>query len=103
MNTTESRREFEEQAEKAGYTLSNMPSKLMIDFAFDMWQAARERQKKIHCTCGNPSQHVTGWHSNLCWDCRQPIKGINPPASEKPAPAGLNDLEQLRQSASEKI
>jgi len=44
MNTTESRREFEEQAEKFGYILSNMPSKMMIDFAFDMWQAARERQ-----------------------------------------------------------
>jgi len=54
--TTESRREFEEQAEKFGYILSNMPSKMMIDFAFDMWQAARDRQDedkcKSKCVCG---------------------------------------------------
>ena len=30
----------------------------------------------IFCTCGNPSQHITGQNSDLCYDCRKVIQGL---------------------------
>ena len=35
-----------------------------------------EKSSSYYCTCGNPSGHITGWESNICYDCRKPIEGL---------------------------
>jgi hypothetical protein len=78
MSNETNRREFEEWAESKNFSLpkGNRYISPATEIAWEAWQAARERQAVIFCDCGNPSQHITGWHSNLCWDCKKPIEGL---------------------------
>jgi hypothetical protein len=79
MNKETNRREFEKWADRKVIPTEKDSQGYFSRYtqvAWEAWQAARERQAVIFCDCGNPSQHITGWHSNLCWDCKKPIEGL---------------------------
>jgi hypothetical protein len=73
------------------------------DYKFCQWLDVSEiwdDKRKMGWSSGYDYEYMSHYMENPTHWMHLPN---NPPTSEKPSPAGLNDLDQLRQSTSEKI